>query len=579
MEKIKKENNCVIFYLSFQGKQIAETLRGILNKADVFLLNQEKLKENWFPNKLLIFIMSAGIVVRKIAKLISEKTKDPGVIVIDETGRYVIPLLGGHSAFANEIAKKIADFLSGIPVITTASDNLGLPALDIWIKRTGLKIKNPSFLPGVMAKFNRKKELLVKVEKGIELPFPVFFKEVKNLNDADVVITYFDKKRNDALVLVAPCLWIGIGLHQGVSSEEIKQALHEIFKEKGLTFLAIKGIATMDTKVEHPALKELADELGVVLKGVSRELLSRVKAFSPSEKVFSAVGVESVSEQSALFCAGKNADLLVPKKIFKDFTIAIAREVYRVCGKLYIVGTGPGGIQDMTLRALSALREADTVVGYKRYIELISELTTGKEVFSFSMTEEIKRAEKAISLAESGRVVALVSGGDPGIYGMAGLVLEILSKRKKIPEFEIKIIPGVSAMCACSALAGAPLMTDFAVISLSDRLIPWEEIEKRLEAFASTDVPVVIYNPKSRKRKHHLKKAKEIFLKYRKKDTPCAVVSNAGREKEKVILTTLSEMDLQEVHMGTTIIVGNSVSYCTGNWIITPRGYHKKYAF
>jgi len=167
---------------------------------------------------------------------------------------------------------------------------------------------------------------------------------------------------------------------------------------------------------------------------------------------------------------------LFQKRILKNITIAVAEEIYRIPGKLYIIGTGPGKIEYHTLKVLTILREAEVVAGYKTYLKFLKKLLPGKEIYNFSMTEEIKRAKKAIEEALKGKIVALISGGDPGIYGMAGLVLEILGKNNL--SLEVEIIPGISALNACSALIGAPLMNDFAVISLSDRLTPWEELKR-----------------------------------------------------------------------------------------------------
>ena len=187
-------------------------------------------------------------------------------------------------------------------------------------------------------------------------------------------------------------------------------------------------------------------------------------------------------------------------------------------GLISVVGTGIGSRDNMTQRAVNALADADVIIGYKTYLDLIPELLDGKAVVSSSMMQEVDRCDNSFELAESGKKVALVSGGDPGIYAMAGLILEIAAKRES--KVKVDIIPGIAAVNGCAARLGAPLMHDFATVSLSDLLTPWEVIEKRLDAAASGDFVIAIYNPKSKKRTEHIVKAREIILRYRNKSTP-----------------------------------------------------------
>lgn len=242
---------------------------------------------------------------------------------------------------------------------------------------------------------------------------------------------------------------------------------------------------------------------------------------------------------------------------------------------IYVIGTGPGAMQCMTPEAKDALEQADIIVGYKTYLDQIAELIQHKEVISSSMMQEVDRCEKSFTLAEKGQTVALVSGGDAGIYAMAGLVLEMASVRKNAPE--IKIIPGIAALNGCAARLGAPLMHDFAAISMSDLLTPWELIVKRLEAAASADFVLVIYNPRSKKRREQIEVAREVALKYRDKNTPVGIVTNATRENETVVLTDLDTMLDHEIGMQSTVIIGNSTTFVWNGFMITPRGYREKY--
>lgn len=241
---------------------------------------------------------------------------------------------------------------------------------------------------------------------------------------------------------------------------------------------------------------------------------------------------------------------------------------------LFVIGIGPGGRSHLTQRAVEALAASEVVVGYTLYIDLLRDLLAGKEVVSTGMTREVERCRAAVDLALQGRTVAVVSTGDPGVYGMAGLVLELLAEADPEGHVGVEIVPGVSAVHAAASRLGAPLMTDFAVISLSDLLTPWEAIRKRLEAAASADFVVALYNPRSRKRVRHLEEACEILRRHRSADTPAGVVRNALRRGEEVLLTTLALVPTVPVDMMSVVLVGNTTTRRLGGWIVTPRGYH-----
>jgi precorrin-3B C17-methyltransferase len=250
-------------------------------------------------------------------------------------------------------------------------------------------------------------------------------------------------------------------------------------------------------------------------------------------------------------------------------------------GKLYVVGIGPGHHDHMTYRAKQVIEESEVIVGYDTYVSLVEDLISGKEVYRYPMTQEVDRANQAIQFAEKGRIVSLVSSGDPGIYGMIGLIYEILADKKwnRGAGIYVECVPGVSSLNSCSALVGSPLMTDFAVVSMSDLLVPWEMIVKRVEAAALGDYVTVIYNPASKKRVHQLQDTRDIFLKYRNPETPVAIVKGAYRESQAVVLTTLKDILNHSDMLGmiTTVIVGNSSTYNYEGMMINPRGYRSKY--
>jgi cobalt-precorrin 5A hydrolase/precorrin-3B C17-methyltransferase len=568
--------NIAIFYLNNKGLKLANEIFQFFPHAKVCKFSFDEVKRSWEDSSALLFIMATGIVVRTIAPLIKNKKEDPAVLVIDEEGKHVIPLLGGHQARANELATTLATLINAIPVITTSSDINNLPALDLWIERCQLFIQNPSILPKIMSKFieNRKIQIYINSDL-IRVPiFPDHFQIVKEVEIADIIITNKKLELNEEqLILIPRNLVVGLGFHDWVTGNEIEEAVKKVFTDEGLYFEALKGVATLEKKANNEALQEFSLKYGLRVFSYTPQELQEVKGLSFSPIVERAIGVSSVCEQSAILAS--QGRLIVPKRVFKDITIAVAEAPYHVKGKVYVVGIGPGSLFYITPKAIKAIREAEVIIGYKTYINQIESLIKDKMVFAYGMTEEVRRAKTAIEYALKGMIVSVVSGGDPGVYGMAGLIFEILAQNNL--EVEVEVIPGISAFNAASSKVGAPIMNDFACISLSDRLTPWDEIEKRLEYAAKSDFVIILYNPKSSKRTENLTKAKEIILKYRDNNTPVAIVKNATREGEEVILTTLKEMDSYPVDMNSTIIIGNSQSYIYKNFFITPRGYRRKY--
>lgn len=238
--------------------------------------------------------------------------------------------------------------------------------------------------------------------------------------------------------------------------------------------------------------------------------------------------------------------------------------------KLYVIGLGPGGEEQMTLRAVRALAKCDCVAGYGLYLDLIENLIEGKERIQTGMTREVDRCTAARDAALAGKTVAVVSSGDAGVYGMAGLMLEVCAA---YPQLEIEVIPGITAACSGGAVLGSPLTNDFAVISLSNLLTPWEVIEKRLRAAAAGDFAVALYNPASKKRAGHLEKACAILLEGKPPETPCGLVKNIGRAGESCTVTTLGELGRAECDMLTTVFIGNSATEVINGRLVTRRGY------
>ncbi len=234
------------------------------------------------------------------------------------------------------------------------------------------------------------------------------------------------------------------------------------------------------------------------------------------------------------------------------------------------MGIGPGEYEQMTIKAANALKECDVIVGYTVYIDLVRDHFPGKIFLTTPMTREVERCEMAFEEAKKGQTVAMICSGDAGVYGMSGLIYEV---SVKYPEVDVEVLPGVTAALSGAAVLGAPLIHDFALISLSDLLTPWEKIEKRLYMASEADFVICLYNPSSRKRHDYLMKACDIMLKFKSPDTVCGTVKNIGRDGEEIHVCTLAELREMSVDMFTTVFIGNSQTKEIGGKMVTPRGY------
>ncbi len=552
------------------------------------------LKQIWATNQAFVFCLATGAVVRLIAPLLQAKSKDPAIVVIDAQGRYVISLCSGHQGGANLLAQLVAHQLGATAILTGAAESLELPAIDTlgfpygWQKGTGN-------WTGIMAAVARRETVEVIQEVGTSLWTQALPDE--HSLDLEAATTApqgriwigATKRKLPAdgdfpQVQWHPrLLWLGIGCERGTSAELIQRAIAETCLVNHLAIEAIAGIATIDLKADEVGILEVCRQNNLPLKTFAAEALNEVQVPTPSDIVAQEVGTASVAEAGAILASGNN-DLLVAKQIFKStnppgaVTVAIGqaeREYLGRTGKLYLVGIGPGDVEQITPAAKTAITEADVIIGYSLYTDLIKPLQrTGQVIESLPITQEQERAQRAIALAQWGLTVAVVSSGDCGIYGMAGLVLEALRSSGwdgQTPQ--VQVFPGISALQSAASRVGAPLMHDFCAISLSDLLTPWEVIAKRLSAAAEGDFITAIYNPRSLKRTEQIVIARDIFLQYRSPDTPVAIVRAAYRQDEQVILTTLDNMLDSPIDMLTTVIIGNSTTLNYAGWMITPRGY------
>jgi cobalt-precorrin 5A hydrolase/precorrin-3B C17-methyltransferase len=291
---------------------------------------------------------------------------------------------------------------------------------------------------------------------------------------------------------------------------------------------------------------------------------------NPSAVVEAEVGTPSVAEAAALAAAGTGAELVVTKRKGASVTIAIARRAQPE-GSVVVVGLGPGHPRHRTTASVGAIRHADVVIGYERYVDQCSDLLRATQrVVRYPIGAEADRCRDALNRASAGARVALVCSGDPGVFAMAGLVHELAAANGS-PAVEV--VPGVTAASAAAALLGAPLAHDHAFLSLSDLLTPWAVIDQRLRAVAATDLGVALYNPRSNRRSWQLERARSILLESRSPSTPVGVVTDASRPDEHVLVTTLEALDCTDVGMLSIVVVASSSSFVSNGRIITPRGY------
>jgi cobalt-precorrin 5A hydrolase/precorrin-3B C17-methyltransferase len=546
--------------------------------------------------------MATGAVLRLIATLLADKSRDPAVIVLDQDGRFAISLCGGHQGGADELTRLIAHQIGATPVLTGASASLGLPGIDILGLPFGWR-KGGGDWTAVSGAIARGETIQVIQEVGSTLwqehlpdghPFYFGFPEYNESIAPKARVWISATKRQFSSQADIPkiqwhprVLWVGIGCERGTSKKLIETAIEQVCQRYHLAPEAIAAIATIDLKADEPGILEYCRDRNLPLKTFPADLLRHVNVPNPSTAVAQEVGTPSVAEAAAILAIQQFPiphSLIVPKQIVKlegepgAVTVAIALSEIEYTGRtgqLLLVGTGPGNLEQMTPAAKTAVTSADAVIGYSLYLQLIQTLLRpGQIVESLPITQERQRAQRAIELAQWGLRVAVVSSGDCGIYGMAGLVLEELQAMGwdgKVPHVEV--FPGITAVIAAAARVGAPLMHDFCTISLSDLLTPWEVIEKRLEAAAVGDFVTALYNPRSQTRTQQIIIAQQIFLKYRNPNTPVAIVHSAYRLEEQIFLTTLDKMLQFPIDMLAIVLIGNCSTRNHSNWMITPRGY------
>ncbi|HET9655070.1 MAG TPA: precorrin-3B C(17)-methyltransferase, partial [Kineosporiaceae bacterium] len=556
----------------------------------------EALRAAWADCSAVVAFLATGAVVRILAPLLRGKDTDPAVVVVDEAGRHAVALLGGHAGGANELAAQVSEVLGSRPVITTATDAVGVPGLDTL----GLPVE------GAVAAVSR--AILdgepVTLEADATWPLPAFPPNVTpgpeptgDLSAGDGTVREAEAAAAAAAaggegyrllvtdrvvplddrtaVLRPPSLIVGVGASRGVSGGEVLGLIREVLDRAGLSPSSVHCLATADVKADEAGILDAARVLGVPVVTRTAAELAAVPVPNPSEVVRGAVGTPSVAEAAALLTAGDGAapqgdagpQLLAAKTASAMATVAVARR--RPRGRLAVVGLGPGARDLLTPRAAAELRQASVVVGLDQYVDQVRDLLRpGTRILASGLGAEEERARTAAELAASGRAVALIGSGDAGVYAMASPALEYADAATDVVG-----VPGVTAGLAASALLGAPLGHDHAYISLSDLHTPLPVILRRVRAAAEGDFVVLFYNPRSRTRDWQLGAALALLAEHRPPQTPVGVVRNASREGEQVRLSTLATFDPATVDMYSLVVVGNSQTRIVAGRMVTPRGY------
>lgn len=595
----------VVLALSRSGEAVAHRVAKVLDaqvhgregrvdQADAFFENAlDHTRELFAAGVPIVGVCASGILIRGVAPLLADKTTEPPVISVSDDGAVVVPLLGGHRG-ANRLAAEISEALGAVAAVTTAGDVAMGVALDS--PPAGWRLVNPDDAKDAMAGMLSAGGALLAEDASVRaewLDAVPFAEDGTRLSCTSAALLDLG---GDHLQFAPQVLTLGVGCARNCPPEELAALVQSVLDEAGLAPEAIHSVNTITLKGDEPAIIDLAASLGAPMRLFETDVLDAEtpRLANPSDVVFAEVGTHGVSEAAALAQGGADAVLTHPKRKTANATCAIATAPAplvdlkgRSRGRLSIVGIGPGQAAWRTPEVSRLVSEAEELVGYGLYIDLLGPLAVGKERSDFPLGGEEDRCRFALEQAAKGKNVALVCSGDAGIYAMGALVFELLDRSvdqmgvsDAAHRVEVVCSPGVSALQGAAARAGAPLGHDFCAISLSDLLTPREDIVKRLKAAAEGDFVIAFYNPVSMRRRTLLAEARDILLEHRPPETPVMLASSLGRPEEHVRYRRLDELEVDEVDMLTVVLVGSSHSRLaqlgTGPRMFTPRGYARK---
>ena len=534
----------------------------------------------------LLFIAATGIALRLLQQAPQHKGSDPAVLVMDDTGRHVISLLAGHLGGANTLAREVARLTGAQPVITTASDNRGMLAVDQLAQRLhapltqwqAAKYWTAAALDGQPIPLYSTEPLLPALPAGYQL---VEDQEAFLKGPGGIWVgTGFPAPppTQGQWVHLLPRRWVlGVGCRKDTPLEALEAAATAFLAQYQLSPDSLVSLATIDLKTREPGLQALAAKWALPLQGHEPEAIAPIQHHFPaSAKAAEAVGVTAVSGPAAWLSSGGGTCLLPeetradghPARAAAGITLTLAP----LAGSVTVAGIGPGLPEHMTPAVAQALENSHVVIGYHTYTRRMIPLVTHQQVIHGTMRRETQRCRQALELAAQGNRVLLVSSGDAGVYGMAGLLLEL--QEQEAPLIPVEILPGVTAATAAAARLGAPLMQDYATISLSDHLTPWQDILDRLKAAATTGFVIALYNPKSRERVRQWEEAVALLQQTLPPETPVGVVTRAQNTGEVTTTWPLHQLLEAPVDMQTVVIIGNrSTRLRQDGRMVTPRGY------
>ena len=594
----------VVIALNASGLATAQNVAEVLGAQVHGREGRVAQADAWFANALdhardlfaagvpIVGVCASGILIRAVAPLLVDKTTEPPVVSVSDDGSVVVPLLGGHHG-ANRLAREIAQALGGAAAVTTAGDvSLGI-SLDE--PPLGWALINPSDAKGVMSELLagggasvvgsdiKQATWLEGLPEGQNIRLTCSMEQAMDLGPTHL---QFTPRR----------VTVGVGCARNCPPEEMAYLVRETLNDAGICDAALHSINTISLKADEPAILGLATLLNAPLRLFSAEQLEAEtpRLANPSDVVFAEVGCHGVSEAAALAQVGANGKLFIAKRKTANATVALAIHDQPLLnyqgtprGRLSVVGIGPGQAAWRTPEVSRLVADAEELVGYGLYIDLLGPLAAGKSRSDFPLGGEEARCRYALEQAGKGKKVALVCSGDAGIYAMGALVFELLDRgvdqmgvSAAARRVEVVCSPGISALQGAAARAGAPLGHDFCTISLSDLLTPRDDILRRLKAAAEGDFVIAFYNPVSKTRRTLLAEAREILLQHRPANTPVMLASSLGRPEENVCYRRLADLKVDEVDMLTVVLIGSSNSRLAqlgeGPRMFTPRGYARK---
>lgn len=613
--------SCAIYAFTDKGVSKAVEMASAMDNAQIYTTREQSPQEksanvttvasdqfdallarNWHRYDAHVFIGAAGIAVRKIAPLLTDKTEDPAVVSCTEEGSYLVSLVSGHLGGANRLCRKLARITGGQAIVSTATDSRDLTAFDEAAALEDARILNPGAIKKLNAALLDKTPVLF---DGPQEYYDRYWSDVPHVRrgkasehrEGELVVLWSDTPEaaentgmpGNCLLIQNASYILGIGCKRDTPPELLEQTVSDFLAAHSLTRRQLSGFASCDLKQDEPALSELGKKWDLPLTFFTREQLAEVETPTPSAMVEEKIGIPSVSEASALLAS--QGKLKVCKTKYEGITLALARLPHGLPGaetappsiqpqkrgKVVVVGLGSGSPAHITPEVSAALQHCDQIAGYTKYIDFIRDRIGGKPLIQTGMLGEVSRCQATLQSASEGNEVCMVCSGDPGILAMAGLLYELQEKTPAYGDIEIKVLPGITAANLAASSLGAPLQNGFCLISLSDLLVPSDEVRKNLNNAAHTDLPVVLYNPAGRKRRHLMKEALDIFQQARGAQTLSAIVRHAGRPQEEKWVGTLADFPEDRVDMSSLIVIGSHRTRLNGETLYEARGYEDKY--